>query len=180
MTSRARRRPRTHIIQGEFVVTDNAETVVTTVLGSCVAACIWDTAAGVGGVNHFLLPGHSDAGGLDAEERLGVHLMELLVNGLLKAGARRDRLKAKLFGGARAIKGLADIGKHNIAFAERFLFLEGIAYVGGSTSGDRGRRIECRPVLGRVRQVYLTGQDAFAAPAVNRALEWDAGELELF
>ena len=92
--------------------------VLTTILGSCVAACIRDPVAGVGGMNHFLLPGSAEAmaGGGDAT-RYGVHLMELLINGLLKQGARRDRLEAKIFGGAKTIATFSNVGEQNAAFA---------------------------------------------------------------
>lgn len=76
---------RVHIIQGEYKVINDPNVVLTTILGSCVAACLRDPVAGVGGMNHFLLPGSANpgAGGGDAT-RYGVHLMELLINGLLK------------------------------------------------------------------------------------------------
>ncbi|MBX9682630.1 MAG: chemotaxis protein CheD [Hyphomicrobium sp.] len=173
---------RTHIIQGEFIVVDDPDACVTTVLGSCVAACMRDPFAGVGGMNHFLLPGPAECDDAGAAERVGLHLMELLVNGLLKVGARRECLEAKVFGGAKPVRGLSDIGLRNVGFAERFLCNEGIRYVGGSTGGKTGRRIEYWPVSGRARQVYLQQQDVFqhapnkiSAPAVV-----SAGDLELF
>jgi chemotaxis protein CheD len=148
-----------HIIQGEYHVTDDPSAMVTTLLGSCVAACLRDPAVGVGGMNHFLLPGQEagpENGSQRKEaERYGVHLMELLVNGLLRRGARRDRLEAKLFGGARTMDGLADVGALNAGFAERFLKNEGIRLIGGSLRGDQGRRIQFWPVSGRARQVFL-------------------------
>jgi chemotaxis protein CheD len=108
--------------------------------------------------------------------------MELLVNGLLKAGARRERLEAKLFGGARTVRSHNDIGKHNAEFAERFLRDEGIAYVGGSTGGLQGRRIQYWPVSGRARQSLLTGTVEIERPPVTapRVVASNAGELELF
>jgi chemotaxis protein CheD len=95
---------RVHIIQGEYKVVTDPDVFLSTILGSCVAACLRDPVAGVGGMNHFLLPGSAAAmtSGGDAT-RYGVHLMELLINGLLKKGARRDRLEAKIFGGAKTI-----------------------------------------------------------------------------
>jgi chemotaxis protein CheD len=108
--------------------------------------------------------------------------MELLVNGLLKHGARRERLEAKLFGGARTVRGHNDIGKDNAAFAERFLRDEGIAYVGGSTGGLRGRRIQYWPVSGRARQILLASTAEVERPSVAPApsVLSNAGELELF
>lgn len=149
-----------HIVQGEHCVDDDPLTVLTTILGSCIAACIWDAKMGLGGMNHFLLPGIDAATKRRQREeddavRFGVHAMELLVNGLLRRGAQRSRLQAKLFGGARMIKGLTDIGEQNARFAEGFLRAEGIALVGGSLRGEQGRRIQFWPVSGRARQVLL-------------------------
>ena len=88
-----------HIIQGEYRVSNDPDVALTTLLGSCVAACIWDPVLHVGGMNHFLLPGDNEQQIRDSE-RYGVHLMELLVNALFRQGASRQRLVAKLFGGA--------------------------------------------------------------------------------
>jgi chemotaxis protein CheD len=149
---------RLHIIQGEFFVTDDPNVVLTTILGSCVAACIRDPAAQVGGMNHFLLPGSDSSSNRQEAERQTVHLMELLLNGLLKRGAQRQRLEAKLFGGARTMEGLADIGAMNANFAEGFLRLEGISVIGGSLRGARGRRIQFWPVSGRARQAFINAE----------------------
>lgn len=145
-----------HVIQGEFRVVANPNVVLATILGSCVAACLRDPEVGVGGMNHFLLPG--ETGGTDVAERYGVHLMELLVNGLLKRGARRERLEGKLFGGARMLDGLPDIGSKNAEFARRFLRNEGIRIVAEDLGGIRGRRLEYYPVSGRARQIFLSGE----------------------
>jgi chemotaxis protein CheD len=152
-----------HIVQGEQCVDDDPRTMLSTILGSCIAACIWDEAAAIGGMNHFLLPGNdptkpANAGG-DAM-RLGVHAMELLVNGLLRRGAQKSRMQAKLFGGARMITGLTDIGELNASFAEKFLRAEGIVIAGGSLRGEQGRRIQFWPVSGRARQVLLARETA--------------------
>jgi chemotaxis protein CheD len=116
-----------------------------------------DPIARVGGMNHFLLPGEQERERMMQAERYGVHLMELLVNDLLKRGARRDRLETKLFGGGQMIEGLVDIGRMNAGFAERFLKNEGINYIGGSLGGNRGRRVEFWPVSGRARQIFMAG-----------------------
>jgi len=170
---------RVNIIQGQFYVSADPNVVVTTLLGSCVAACIRDPLAGVGGINHFLLPAKGDGGD---SESIGVHLMELLLNGLLKAGAQRCRLEAKIFGGARTVEGLSDIGQQNAKFAERFIRDEGVAFVGGSVGGTRGRRIQYWPVTGRARQ-SLMDSTASIERRIERApmpVISNAGELELF
>ena len=152
---------RVHIIQGEYKVLSDPDAVLSTILGSCVAACLRDPVAGVGGMNHFLLPGtgNTPMTGGDAT-RYGVHLMELLINGLLKQGARRDRLEAKIFGGARTIARFSNVGEQNAAFARQFLLDEGIRVVGESTGGEHGRKLEYWPVTGRARQYALTGVEA--------------------
>lgn len=151
---------RIHIVQGEQYVTDDPNVVLTTLLGSCVAACMRDPLAGVGGMNHFLLPG-GRAGAIEGDmKRHGVHAMELLVNELLKRGARRERLEAKLFGGGRLIDGLTDVGRQNAEFAVGFLANEGIRHVGGSLQGEFGRKIQYWPVSGRARQSLLEREEA--------------------
>ncbi|WP_152045529.1 chemotaxis protein CheD [Aureimonas psammosilenae] len=177
---------RVHIIQGEAKVDSGPDVVMTTLLGSCVAACIRDPAAGVGGMNHFLLPGDSGAGSNVQSESYGLYLMELLVNGLLKKGARRHALEAKLFGGARTVGGLSDIGAKNAAFAKRFLEMEGITYAGGDLGGDQGRRIEYWPHTGRARQILMektteAPRPKMAAPILRAQPPVSSGgDLELF
>jgi chemotaxis protein CheD len=150
---------RIHVVQGEQHVDSDPNAMLTTILGSCISACIWDAVRGIGGMNHFLLPGEenqtSDPGSGGSSARYGVHAMELLVNALLRRGARRESLQAKLFGGGRMIRGLTDIGEMNASFAERFVQAEGIPVVGGSLRGNQGRRIQFWPVSGRARQVLL-------------------------
>ena len=172
---------RIHIVQGEYKVSGDPNVVVSTLLGSCVAACIRDPVAGVGGMNHFLLPGEDARSHSHEAERYGDYLMELLVNGLMKQGAHRDRLEAKLFGGARMMRGLSDIGKKNAEFAERYLKYEGITVVGKDLGGQRGRRIQYWPVSGRARQSYVaegSGIDNFEI--VRAPMSRGCGEVELF
>jgi chemotaxis protein CheD len=134
-----------------------------------VAACVRDVDAGIGGMNHFLLPGDASTDGL----RYGVQSMELLINALLRAGARRDRLEAKLFGGARIVAGLSDIGAQNVKFAQRFLADEGIPYAGGSLGGT-----------GRARQTFIGEGESGVVEAERRrpmpVVEPASGALELF
>jgi chemotaxis protein CheD len=160
---------RVHVIQGEFKVVNDPNVVLTTILGSCVAACMRDPVTGVGGMNHFLLPGSVEtlASGGDAT-RYGVHLMELLINGLLKQGARRDRLEAKIFGGAKTIARFSNVGEQNARFARQFLTDEGIKIVGESTGGEHGRKLEFWPSTGRARQHALTGVEAQRTVALEQ------------
>ena len=112
-------------MQGDFYVTDTPQEVLTTILGSCIAACIRDPSVGVGGMNHFLLP---EGDGEDRNaRRFGVNAMEILINDILKRGGERSRLEAKLFGGANVINAMSDVGSRNAAFAKQFLSDEGIS-----------------------------------------------------
>lgn len=146
---------RVHIVQGEHYVTHEPNVMLTTLLGSCVSACMRDPVARVGGMNHFLLPAgdHAHDGQL---LRYGVHAMELLVNGILKAGGARDRLEVFLFGGARMTATFTDIGAANADFAEEFMRREGIRIRSASLRGDRARRIQFWPHSGRIRQQTLS------------------------
>lgn len=166
-----------HIIQGEYRISDDPEAVLTTLLGSCVAACIWDPLLHVGGMNHFLLPGDSEQQ-IRAAERYGAHLMELLVNALLSAGATRQRLVAKLFGGANLNTSLADIGSRNGEFARRFLHNEGIRVLGESLGGCQARKVQFWPASGRARQMQLP-RDAQPIEERHQAVA-DTGSVELF
>jgi chemotaxis protein CheD len=143
-----------HIHQGECRISEDQRVVLTTMLGSCIAACLHDPVAGVGGMNHFLLP-DTEESDRSASLRYGANAMELLVNGLLSIGAKRERLEAKLFGGGRMTDGLTDIGEKNAKFAELYLKHEGIPLLGGSMRGRDARRIQFWPVSGRVRQLVL-------------------------
>ena len=168
-----------YIIQGQFRVSDRACSVLTTLLGSCVAACIWDPVLKIGGMNHFLLPGEDDPQFRNSE-RYGVHLMELLVNALLREGASKPRLQAKLFGGANMNSALADIGARNAEFAKRFLANESISLAGESLGGEQARKVQFWPTTGRARQMQLPRDDqAFEtrAPAPHFA---PTGDVELF
>jgi chemotaxis protein CheD len=178
---------RINIVQGEQRVESDPSVVLTTILGSCVSACLCDAEAGIGGMNHFLLPGEDvenrPASSALASQRYGVHLMELLVNALLKKGASRSRMQAKLFGGARMIRGLTDIGEKNAIFAEKFLQAEGIPIVGGSLRGDFGRRIQYWPVNGRARQSLLDSEKQSIFQEERRIVAKPAataGSVELF
>ena len=181
IADRSARGPRVAVLQGHYEVTSNPETVLSTVLGSCVAACLWDESAGVGGMNHFLLP-HARAGESTDILRYGVHAMELLVNALLNAGARRSALEAKLFGGAQITEGFSDAGRLNAEFATDFLEREGIAFRGGSLGGRAARRVEFWAVSGRARQrTVLEAEVIFDVERRGQPhLPVDAGDLELF
>ncbi|WP_231592775.1 chemotaxis protein CheD [Pelagovum pacificum] len=103
-------------------------------------------------MNHFLLPGEHPSGGT---HKYGIHLMELLINGLLKAGASRGALEAKVFGGARMSDNLRDIGQSNVIFATQFLSREGIPVLSESTGGRMARRVRFSPTTGHAQQMLI-------------------------
>jgi chemotaxis protein CheD len=165
-----------HIIQGQYLVLDDPHAVISTILGSCVSACMHDPKAGVGGMNHFLLPGEGGREGL----QYGAYAMELLINGMLARGARREGLQAKLFGGGRLLQGLTDIGRQNGEFAVRFLKDEGIPCMGASLGGDHARRIVFSPATGRVQQQKLMGESKVFEGERKPARPPPRGDIELF
>lgn len=120
------------ILPGEYYVTTGDKLIVT-VLGSCVAVCLRDKLTRCGGMNHFLLPndGSNESGLLTESARYGVYAMEILINHLLKLGASRSRLEAKVFGGGNVLRGLTmnNVGQRNAEFVLDYLHNEGIAIV---------------------------------------------------
>lgn len=163
-----------HVIQGDCIVEQSADVELATVLGSCVAACLFDADRGIGGMNHFLLP---DDGKPGTDNRYAAAAMERLVNALLRRGASRPGLRAKLFGGARMIPGLPDIGGRNAQAAHRFLAAEGIACIAADLGGNEARRVRFHPATGEAR-VLLLGPSAVIAP--ERPSAPAGGGIELF
>ncbi|ETX30609.1 chemotaxis protein CheD [Roseivivax isoporae LMG 25204] len=153
------------MVQGEYEVTDDPGVVLSTLLGSCVATCLCDPVARVGGMNHFLLAEGDGSGRFD--ERYGTYAMEVLINALLKRGARKSRLEAKLFGGAAMAGRMARIGESNCAFALNFLETEAIRLVSSSLGGERARRIRYVPTTGHARLLFVRDElpPLSAAPA---------------
>jgi chemotaxis protein CheD len=175
------------VLPGEYFVTERNMMLVT-VLGSCVAACIHDPAVQLGGMNHFMLPESDTADPVGAAARYGTHAMEMLINRLLKGGARRDRLEAKLFGGGSVIPGMTqtDIGRRNAAFALQFLQTERIRVVASDLADVFPRKMYYFPVTGRalVKRLYalkndtiLKREDAYRARLTDENVR---GDVELF
>ena len=145
--------PAVGVLQGEFKVTYKVDVVFSTILGSCISACLYDVKEGVGGINHFLLASGSVE---DQSSRYGINAMELLVNGILKLGGTRSNLRAKVFGGGQMLPNLPDVGAENTNFVHRYLSEEGIECVSSSVGGNKARRIRFHPASGRVKQVFVT------------------------
>ena len=170
---------RVNIVQGERLVSRDPGVTLTTLLGSCIACCLYDPAARVGGMNHFLLaepPGETARGGLADIERYGLFAMEMLVNAVLKKGATRPGLRAHLYGGATIQAGRA-IGEGNAGFALRFLRQDGIRLTHHDVGGTAARRVEFQPAHGRAR-CRAVGD---AVPAsLFRAPPPPCGDVEFF
>ncbi len=162
-----------HITQGEFAIGASEETVISTTLGSCVAACLWDPLACVGGMNHMLLPDGDNGRGN------GVNAMEMLINAIIRNGGAKSRLRAKLFGGSQMNGNGSGIGKRNSDFTLAFLMAENIECESQSLGGEQARRVEFWPATGRVRQKMVGRVDPVViVPAA--AVESDMCEIELF
>jgi chemotaxis protein CheD len=148
---------------GGQAVTRRCDLTLSTLLGSCVAACICDPGARVGGLNHFLLP---DAAGTASPgsygTRYGAYAMEVLINEILKHGGRRDLLQAKIFGGARVItlSSAQTVGERNHIFATEFLRREGIPTTALDVGGNRARRVYFQPTENRVLVQTLGNREA--------------------
>ena len=153
------------ILPGECYVSDSGEMVVT-VLGSCIAACIRDKEIGVGGMNHFMLPVQSSSvvtersNSTSPELCYGNWAMEFLINEILKAGGKKERLEVKLFGGGRVLGGMSniDIGKRNILFVREFLEREGLKIVANDVGSDHPRKVLYFPDTGAVKLKRLRTQ----------------------
>ena len=142
---------RLHVNQGEHRIGVSEGVCLTAVLGSCVAICLHDPVARIGGMNHFLLPDSANAGA-DSGGRYGAFLAELLINDLMQKGAIKSRLEAKIFGGGKMFTGMRDVGAANAAFAQNFLDDEGIRVVGSSLGGTSARRVDFWPATGKAFQ----------------------------
>ena len=150
------------LLPGEYYVT-SGDIVLTTVLGSCVSACLRDSVSGVGGMNHFMLPDAVGPLPLDtaAAMRYGAYAMQVLLGEVVRAGARRERLEAKVFGGGAVLASMAllNIGQRNADFVLRYLLAERIRISAQDLRGKLPRRINFFPFSGRVTVRKLRQQD---------------------
>jgi len=176
------------LLPGEYFVTDD-DMVLVTVLGSCVSACIRDRKTGVGGMNHFMLPDGNNADAfLNDSARYGTYAMEILINTILKRGARRSDLEAKVFGGGNVLDGLAtaNVGPRNAAFVREFLQTEGIPVRAQDLEDIYPRKVYFFPRSGRamVRKLKSANSSSLIAreQAYRKRLvsEKTSGEVELF
>lgn len=171
------------VLPGEYFV-DNEDLLVMTTLGSCIAACLWDRQAQVGGMNHFMLPeGAGDSG------RYGSYAMELLINEMMKRGASKSRMEAKIFGGGAVISGMntINVGERNTNFVMDFLKLERIPVVSKDVLDVYPRKVCFLPHSGKamVKRLAPTNTDALIQQDRNAAQKAQpvvatGGSIDLF
>jgi len=184
-----RQMPAAKILPGEYYVTTHDE-LITTVLGSCVSACIRDRVFGIGGMNHFMLPQlggvNNDDEIIGAATRYGNYAMEHMINDLLKHGAKRQNLELKLTGGGCIIKGMTNIGKRNIEFVMQYIETEGLLTVVKDLGGDLPRKVVYLPRTGQLlvkklrnmhNRTILTREENYRENLIKQPV---TGEIDLF
>lgn len=176
------------ILPGEYYYTCK-DMMIVTVLGSCVSACIRDRTTGIGGMNHFMLPDGGDTDSpVSASMRYGTYAMEVLINDLLKAGARRENLEAKVFGGGNVLRGFVaiNVGERNAQFVREYLRAESIRIVAEDLNDIYPRKVYFFPRTGKVLVKKL--KQLNNNTLVNREQDYAsrlqtvpvAGDVELF
>ena len=178
------------VLPGEFYVSAQEE-MVSTVLGSCVSACIHDVRRGIGGMNHFMLPepvGERDSWSstVGRAARYGSDAMEQLINAILKAGGQRADMRVKVFGGGRVLARMSDVGQRNIDFVQKYIAAEKLTLVASDLGDVFPRQVQFFPQSGRARVRLLRRTDDVALVADERgylkrlANDPIKGEVELF
>ena len=171
------------ILPGEYFV-HHEDLLIMTTLGSCIAACLWDRNARIGGMNHFMLP-EGDAG----SGRYGSYAMELLINEMLKHGATRATMEAKVFGGGQVIDGMntMNIGERNTAFVVDYLKTERIPIMAKDVQGPYPRKVCFLPASGKAMVKRLAAANKESLAAQDRAAAQKAapvahagGSVDLF
>ncbi len=178
------------ILPGEYYVT-RANELVTTVLGSCISACIRDPVNGVGGMNHFMLPlknSHSQSNQVDvsAAARYGNVAMEYLINTILKYGGKRANLEFKIFGGGSVLAQMTDVGERNIKFVKQYLRMEGFKAAAEDTGDVYPRKVIYNPFTGKasIKKLRSVHNNTISSRELKYRNELDQapveGEIDLF
>jgi len=178
------------ILPGEYFFSGK-DIVIVTVLGSCVSACIRDRVSGIGGMNHFMLPdsGSDENSPVSASMRYGTYAMEILINELLKAGAKRENFEAKVFGGGNVLRGFTSInvGERNAKFVRDYLKMENIRITAEDLIDIHPRKVFFFPRTGKVlvKKLKVVHNDTLKQREIDYAnkLKKDAlggGEIDLF
>ena len=168
------------ILPGEYFV-DAEKLLMMTTLGSCVAVCLWDRTLGIGGMNHFMLP---DGGSAKEHGRYGGYAMALLINAMMKRGAARQHLEAKVFGGGQVIGGMGamNVGERNVRFAFDFLSAERIPVLSKDVLDIYPRKVGFLAASGKAMVKRLATANTEALLAQERAVAAPAigGSIDLF
>lgn len=173
------------VLPGEYFVS-NEDIVIMTVLGSCISACIWDGKVRAGGMNHFMLP---DGDSADGFGRYGSYAMELLINEMLKKGARRESMQAKVFGGAQVMAGFTtmNVGERNTKFVLDYLSTERIPVVSQDVLDIHPRKVCFFPTTGKalVKRLAHSHPETLAVEerkgnAATVAKSTSGGSVDLF
>ena len=173
------------VLPGEFFVSHDSLAIMT-VLGSCIAACLWDSRMRVGGMNHFMLP---DGDNGDSSGRYGSYAMELLINEMMKLGARRETMQAKIFGGAQVMHNFTtlNVGERNTRFVQDYLATERIPVVSEDVLDIYPRKVVFFPVTGKVMVKRLAHahpetleQEVVRGNAATVARATSGGSVDLF
>ncbi len=158
------------IFEGDFYVTSRPDQFLTTILGSCVAVCMRDPQAGCGGMNHFLLPEgdeqHPEFPSLAL--RYGSYSIERLVNAIISRGGKRERIEAKVFGGANVLAQSNLVGSRNVDFIEHHFAREGLRIAAADLRGTTARKLRYYPVSGRAQVAEVRDSDGVAAFLAER------------
>ena len=178
------------LLPGEYYVTTSNE-IITTVLGSCVSACVWDSLFGIGGMNHFMLPLSTSGewGGsklISTATRYGNYAMEHMINDILTHGGHRKNLAIKVFGGGQIISEMSNIGKKNIDFIKEYIESENLILQGEDLGDIYPRKVIFYPSTGRVKlkklkhlhnDTIIIREKAYQNDIVQTPVE---GSVELF
>ena len=153
-------KPAVKLLPGEYHATAE-ETIITTVLGSCVSVCLYDAVNGIGGMNHYMLPGDTAKAGKTegGSARYGITAMDLLLEHVLLLGAERAYLEAKIFGAGRVMDGMSDVGRQNADFAVRYLTERKIRIVAVDVGDTHPRKVCFFPATGQVFVKRIQNQE---------------------
>ncbi|MCK5808429.1 chemoreceptor glutamine deamidase CheD [bacterium] len=180
---------------GEHFVSHATREGIATVLGSCIAVCLYDSETAIGGMNHFMLPGdfRNDQVFASKSGRYGMFAMELLINDMMKQGANRERLTAKIFGGAHVLhfrKNDGNVPDGNILFIRSYLAMEEISIISEDLGGDDPRKIFFLPddngkvLLKRLKQkegnLFIGEEKRYKANIMRTQKQEIAGAVTLF
>ncbi|MCJ8170072.1 chemoreceptor glutamine deamidase CheD [Atopomonas sediminilitoris] len=176
------------ILPGEYYVTQR-DVLIVTVLGSCISVCLRDRVTGVGGMNHFMLPGTDEGlSPVSSSARYGVYAMEMLINHVLKMGGKRHNFEAKVFGGGNVLRGITKnhVGQRNADFVQEYLHTERIPVLAEDMLDVYPRKVYFFPATGRVLVKKLKSLNN--TTLLDREMEYSmrirkvpvAGDIDLF